>query len=444
MASSSEDRMDAAPGANDRANDSAQFIALTKGQFNDLLASVGVAPRAADTDSSPSFPSFRVDPSSRVGAYKLWDGCPLNVPDDLVQLFLAGWNIPLSLLTVAAVRDQSINLRRSAFNAGMSGRLLEEFNSWHLRDQHLPFPEWCQASLTLIFLFRSLRGVPEGESIEDDPIHQLTEHVLNIATRVNASNWPIFRDYDKRIRLLVWQKRPKGEGMPFSISSIHAPTLDDAENLIGGKSGSASDYAAALSSGWAALVTAPASEIPQLGKRLSDFAAASSAKVTAKDEPPRSAQSSPGKRKAEDDGRPSSPTSAFRPAGSSPFTLRQPVFCVVCRSHTDKHIWHSCPGPYPPDLFPNPPGQSRGWTRKGQSKDICAKYNSGIEEPGSFCVHGHYCSQCGSASCRAIEHGVRQSADASGSGSGPVPLASSSSAPVGFSGLASSSSAKLN
>ncbi|KAE8179266.1 hypothetical protein CF336_g9695 [Tilletia laevis] len=179
---------------------STQQIVFSSEQFQQLFSTaLGAYNKDAEKDEGPSFPSFKVDHSSSIGAYKLWFGCPLTIPDDLVRLFNAGTNLPLSLLTVAAIRDFGINQRRSSFHSKMSDKLLDEFNSWHLRDEFLPFPEWSQAILTLIHLFRSVRGPPpEDEDIEQDPIHQLTEHVLHISTRVNSYNWPIFREYDKR------------------------------------------------------------------------------------------------------------------------------------------------------------------------------------------------------------------------------------------------------
>ncbi|CAD6907540.1 unnamed protein product [Tilletia controversa] len=435
---------------------STQQIVFSSEQFQQLFSSALCAyNKGADKDEGPSFPSFKIDHSSSIGAYKLWFGCPLTIPDHLVRLFNAGSNLPLSLLTVAAIRDFGINQRRSSFHSKMSGKLLDEYNSWHLRDEFLPFPEWSQAILTLIHLFRSVRGPPpEDEDIEQDPIHQLTEHVLHISTRVNSYNWPIFREYDKRIRQLLWAPRPKGVGMPFSISTIHAQTLDDAEVLLHGRSGAAADYGAVLNSAWAAVVSAPPSDIIRVGKRLADLTLPSAAKVSAKDDSSSSKTSTShshtpssstnnnygsnanGKRKAEDDGRSQSPQSSFRGPPTAPPLPRSPMFCIICRIVTDRHIWYLCPGPYPQDLYPNPPGQPRGWTRRGQSKDLCAKYNAGVPEPGMLCLHGHYCSQCGRDTCRAIDHGPRENTGAPSSSATVTvaPTPNTTSNPVGFSG----------
>ncbi|KAE8209037.1 hypothetical protein CF319_g9535, partial [Tilletia indica] len=153
-------------------------VTMSKEVFQDLVdrARAGGAVLGDVRDEVVLHPSFKVGGSSFLATVKVWFGSPLAIPEDLVRAFNAGNNIPLSLLTVAAIRDHGINQRRSVFQPKMTGRLLEEFGTWHSRDEYLPFAEWCQAIFTLIHLFRSVRAVPQDETQEDDPIFQLTEH----------------------------------------------------------------------------------------------------------------------------------------------------------------------------------------------------------------------------------------------------------------------------
>ncbi|KAE8223438.1 hypothetical protein CF326_g8194, partial [Tilletia indica] len=265
-------------------------VHMSNEAFQELVvrARAGGAMLADDRKDAVFHPSFRVGGSTFLATVKVWFGSPLAVPDDLVRAFNAGNNIPLSLLTVAAIRDYGINQRRS---------------------------------------------VPPDETQEDDPIFQLTEHALTIISRVNAYTWPVYREYDKRVRQEIWSARHKGIPVPFRINSLHAPTLDDAELMVRGRSGALADYAAMLESGWSAVVTAHPSEVAKFGKRLNEAHAVTAASV--KEDPlahppqPLGAYSgsrsgATGKRKAADEadaspGRNRSAHQSFQRSVSAPF-----------------------------------------------------------------------------------------------------------------------------
>ncbi|KAE8241359.1 hypothetical protein A4X13_0g7448, partial [Tilletia indica] len=261
-------------------------VTMSKEVFQDLVdrARAGGAVLGDVRDEVVLHPSFKVGGSSFLATVKVWFGSPLAIPEDLVRAFNAGNNIPLSLLTVAAIRDHGINQRRSVFQPKMTGRLLEEFGTWHSRDEYLPFAEWCQAIFTLIHLFRSVRAVPQDETQEDDPIFQLTEHALAIISRANAYAWPVYREYDKRVRQEIWSGRITGAAIPFRINTLHTPTLDDAEMMIKGRNGALADFAAILDSGWSAIVTAQPSEIAKLGRRLNEAHSVPALRI--KEDPP--------------------------------------------------------------------------------------------------------------------------------------------------------------
>ncbi|KAE8219524.1 hypothetical protein CF326_g8940, partial [Tilletia indica] len=321
-------------------------VIMSNATFQELVsqARAGGAVISGDREEAVFHPSFRVSDGASTATVKVWFGSPLAIPDDLVRAFNAGNNIPLSLLTVAAIRDFGINQRRSTFQPKMSGRLLEEFESWHSRDDYLPFAEWCQAIFTLIHLFRSVRAAPPDESPDDDPIYQLTEHALSIISRANAYAWPVYRDYDKRVRQEIWSARHRGVPIPFRINSLHIPTLDDAEVMIKGRGGALADFAAIIESGWSAVVMAPSSEVTRLGRKLDESHSVSAACILEEEVvpagPPQahagyslSRSASTSKRKASEDanGSPNRSRSAhhsFQRSVSAPFfpPSQQPSF----------------------------------------------------------------------------------------------------------------------
>ncbi|KAE8221328.1 hypothetical protein CF319_g5296 [Tilletia indica] len=445
-------------------------VIMSNAAFQELVsqARAGGAVISGDREEAVFHPSFRVSDGASAATVKVWFGSPLAIPEDLVRAFNAGNNIPLSLLTVAAIRDFGINQRRSTFQPKMSGRLLEEFESWHSRDDFLPFAEWCQAIFTLIHLFRSVRAAPPDESPDDDPIYQLTEHALSIISRANAYAWPVYRDYDKRVRQEIWSARHRGVPIPFRINSLHIPTLDDAEVMIKGRGGALADFAAIIESGWSAVVTAPSSEVSRLGRKLDESHSVSAACILEEEMvpagPPQahagyslSRSASTSKRKASEDANgspnrsrsahhsfqrsvsapffppsqqpsfPPSPQPAFPPSqhsgfqpppfpGFTPFQQpsfqrptppgpKGPAFCSVCLAFTSTHVWDSCPGPYPDGLASSPFG--KGWIWKGKLRTACARWNAGTPEPSVTCHFGHYCMQCGQDGCRARDHGTR-------------------------------------
>ncbi|KAE8223641.1 hypothetical protein CF319_g3351 [Tilletia indica] len=460
-------------------------VIMSNAAFQELVsqARAGGAVVAGDREEAVFHPSFRVSEGAFTATVKVWFGSPLVVPDDLVRAFNAGNNIPLSLLTVAAIRDYGINQRRSIFQPRMSGRLLEEFDTWHSRDDFLPFAEWCQAIFTLIHLFRSVRVAPPDESQDDDPIFQLTEHALAIISRANAYAWPVYREYDKRVRQEIWSARHKGVPIPFRINSLHIPTLDDAEIMIKGRVGALADFAALIESGWSAVVTAHSSEVAKFGRKLDEAHSVSSARITEEEVPAGPPQShmgyslsrsaAAGKRKAADDAPasanrtrsahhsfqrsvsapffpssqplafPPQPHSAFQPSPFPGFTPlpqqsfqrstppgpKGPAFCSVCLAFTSSHAWDSCPGPYPDGLASSPFG--KGWIWKGKLRTACARWNAGTPEPNVECHFGHYCMQCGQDGCRARDHGTRDTnGNVLSSGAPPGAVSGAGAAPT--------------
>ncbi|KAL9931777.1 hypothetical protein V8E36_009327 [Tilletia maclaganii] len=417
-----------------------QQLVLTEDVFRRLL---DVRSEKKD-DDPPGFalPSFKVGDSPSSGIHRLWHDCSALIPDDLIQLFSAGVHVPLSLFTLAAIRDFGIHQRRSTFTERMSAKMQEELNSWHQRDNYLPFAEWAQATFTSICLFRSIRVAPEGELPEEDPVHQLTEHAINIVARANSNNWPILREYNRRIRALVWSQAKKGAALPFNISTLNPELIDNVENYIGGKSGAIADAAAAPETGWAAVVQAPAAYIVRVGQRLNQALNPSRFQIAARDDPSPRAYTSvaAGKRKMDDDAfpaqgarpaplQPSFRANSFAGQSSPSVQTQQPAspahpraqqqqkpppsvgtparLYVICRAFTNQHSSGNCPGPYPKGLGLGYYGG--GFRLDGKSQNVCFRWNAGIPEPqGETCRNGHYCPQCGQDGCRSAYHGVRQ------------------------------------
>ncbi|KAE8227930.1 hypothetical protein CF326_g7155 [Tilletia indica] len=423
---------------------SAVFHTFTDKQFQEILASRSVSPtKEPEFKDSPTHPSFDFDASAFSAVVSAFPRSSLDIPDDIVSLFNAHYNIPLSLLTLTAIRDFHVNMRRSVFYPNMTGKTLEEYNAWHLRDTALPFPEWSQAINTLIHLFRSVRVTPEGSTSTSDPITMLSEHILNIGSQVTSLNWPIWREYDIRIRRMIWTKRPKGIGLAFPVDRIHASTLDAAEQATTGKRGSLFDFSALLEAAWFSVISASGAEIARMVKTLNAsmaFAISSLMSRAAPQEVKASTSSSSdvaaGKKRkvehsasAQDIQRPFQAGTTSQPARPPP-----PAFCIVCRVVTDQHSWNRCPGPAPSGLNSVPDG--KGWIWVGKDKRVCAKHNANVSCPGAQCFYGHYCSQCGIDGHRAVNHGFVTPGPSTAAGP-----ASSHAPPPGFLAAASGSGA---
>ncbi|KAL9935923.1 hypothetical protein V8E36_005500 [Tilletia maclaganii] len=177
-------------------------IHFTDEQFEQFMRRITATGRdpAQEKENDPplAHPTLNFDADAAVKIIKLWHDAPFDIPDDIVKLFNAGLNIPLSLLSVAAVRDYAVNARRSTFHPKMTGKLMEEFQSWHTRDDATPF------------LSRSGPRPP-------------TRFCISGAR---------YGEYDKRIRRIIWAPRGEGVGLPFHIRAIHQPTLTAAEAWI--------------------------------------------------------------------------------------------------------------------------------------------------------------------------------------------------------------------
>ncbi|KAL9939997.1 hypothetical protein V8E36_000702 [Tilletia maclaganii] len=334
-------------------------IHFTDEQFEQFMRRITATGRdpAQEKENDPplAHPTLNFDADAAVKIIKLWHDAPFDIPDDIVKLFNAGLNIPLSLLSVAAVRDYAFNARRSTFHPKMTGKLMEEFQSWHTRDDALPFEEWAQASNTLLHLWRSIRVAPEDEPADQNPIQLFLEHFIAVSSQVASVNWPIFREYDKRIRRIIWA--PRGEGNEVVTAST--------SNAL---------------------------------RRMRELA---SAALTFYSQPVAYSVEKGGKRARPNEGS----SSSFRKdgdtsAGSSfPKTLRV-EYCIICRKITGDHQWNKCPGPKPRQLVPS--GDSRGFVWGDRNSKVYAKFNRGDICNIKTCYFGHYCSQCG-----ADDHAAR-------------------------------------
>ncbi|CAD6985577.1 unnamed protein product, partial [Tilletia controversa] len=207
---------------------------LSAEQFAMLLAQVGGSKEKDPAVEDRVISRFLFGATDKSPIIKVWPGAPINISDDVVTLFRAANNIPLSLLTVAAISDFCVHVRRSSFQPKLSGRLLDEFHSWHDRDDYLTFPEWSQPFHSLVQMWRHFRPpVPDEDPNDKD------EH---------------------------------GHGsINFVLSKLNTSTLADAEVTITGKMGSASDFTTIQDSAWWAIVSASGSDIVKLGKKFADL-----------------------------------------------------------------------------------------------------------------------------------------------------------------------------
>ncbi|KAE8195877.1 hypothetical protein CF328_g4301 [Tilletia controversa] len=366
-------------------------LVLSEAQFQQLLARSG-APKD-DAVEERVISKFKAGPAGAAPLVKSWHGSHILVSDDIISLFKAGVNIPLSLLTVAAIQDFRVNARRSAFHPKMVGKLLDEFNSWHSRDDFLPFPDWSQAINTLASLWRHFRPADRDEDPAEDP----------------------------RVRKIVWSDRSREHGLSISLTKINAQILADSELSVAGKIGAASDFSNLGESDWWAIISASGSDILKMGKKVADaFSRAlgsfrSPPTSPSKDRPTTSSSSTAQKRRREDEQpfRASGPPISVNISGIQPFRdpnrprgPTKPTFCVICRHITLDHGWQGCNRPANASLQ----RVGHGWIWPGKPVALCAKFNSGNEELGSVSLWGHYCSQCGQQGHRAIEHGVVASA----------------------------------
>ncbi|CAD6899314.1 unnamed protein product [Tilletia controversa] len=387
---------------------------LSPEQFALLLAQVGGAKEKDPVVEDRVISRFRFGATDKSPLIKVWPGAPINISDDIVTLFRAGNNIPLSLLTVAAINDFRVHVRRSSFQPKMSGRLLDEFQSWHNRDDYLPFPEWSQAFHSLVQMWRHFRPPVPDEDPNEDPVQHFVEHFLIVEARITSQNWPIWREYDKRIRRIIWADAASEQSINFVPSKLNTSILADAEVTITSKMGSASDFTTIQDSAWWAIVSASGSDIVKLGKKFADSVTRA---ISAIRSPPVSPSSKDkGKRKREDDQRPG-PSEPFRGGDSrggdgrssvpyKPLGLNRPLFCIICCCITAEHGWQGCKRPANNIIQ----RQGAGWIWPGAKVGICGKFNAGQEELGSICLYGHYCSQCGKRGHRAIEHGIASEA----------------------------------
>ncbi|CAD6922824.1 unnamed protein product [Tilletia laevis] len=296
----------------------------------------------------------------------------------------------------------------------MSGRLLDEFQSWHNRDDYLPFPEWSQAFHSLVQMWRHFRPPVPDEDPNEDPVQHFVEHFLIVAARITSQNWPIWREYDKRIRRIIWADAASEQSINFVLSKLNSSILADAEVTITGKMGSASDFTTIQDSAWWAIVSASGSDIVKLGKKFADSVTRAISAIRSPPVAPTSKDK--GKRKREDDHRPG-PSEPFRGGDSRggdgrssvPYELpglNRPLFCIICCCITAEHGWQGCKRPANNTIQ----RQGAGWIWPGAKVGICGKFNAGQEELGSICLYGHYCSQCGKRGHRAIEHGIASEA----------------------------------
>ncbi|KAE8188632.1 hypothetical protein CF335_g6846 [Tilletia laevis] len=144
---------------------------LSAEQFAMLLAQVGGSKEKDPAVEDRVISRFLFGATDKSPIIKVWPGAPINISDDVVTLFRAANNIPLSLLTVAAISDFCVHVRRSSFQPKLSGRLLDEFHSWHDRDDYLTFPEWSQPFHSLVQMWRHFRPPVPDEDPNDKDEH---------------------------------------------------------------------------------------------------------------------------------------------------------------------------------------------------------------------------------------------------------------------------------
>ncbi|CAD6972744.1 unnamed protein product [Tilletia controversa] len=367
---------------------------LSPEQFALLLAQVGGSKEKDTAVEDRVISRFRFGATDKSPLMKVWPGAPINISDDVVTLFRAGNNIPLSLLTVAAINDFRVHVRRSSFQPKMSGRLLDEFQSWHNRDDYLPFPEWSQAFHSLVQMWRHFRPPVPDEDPNEDPVQHFVKHFLIVVARITSQNWPIWREYDKRIRRIIWADAASEQSINFVPSKLNTSILADAEVTITGKMGSACDFTTIQDSAWWAIASASGSDIVKLGKKFADSVTRA---ISAIRSPPVSPSSKDkGKRKREDDHRPG-PSEPFRGGDSRGGDGRSAL-------------------PTTPSNAKVPVGSGPAPKSAYVANSMPVKKSS---VPSVSTDTGHYCSQCGKRGHRAIQHGIASEA-AVEAASGPI------------------------
>ncbi|CAD6962127.1 unnamed protein product [Tilletia laevis] len=285
----------------------------------------------------------------------------------------------------------------------MSGRLLDEFQSWHNRDDYLPFPEWSQAFHSLVQMWRHFRPPVPDEDPNEDPVQHFVKHFLIVVARITSQNWPIWREYDKRIRRIIWADAASEQSINFVPSKLNTSILADAEVTITGKMGSACDFTTIQDSAWWAIASASGSDIVKLGKKFADSVTRA---ISAIRSPPVSPSSKDkGKRKREDDHRPG-PSEPFRGGDSRGGDGRS--------SNTDGKGASALPTT--PSNAKVPVGSGPAPKSAYVANSMPVKKSS---VPSVSTDTGHYCSQCGKRGHRAIQHGIASEA-AVEAASGPI------------------------
>ncbi|CAD6944018.1 unnamed protein product [Tilletia laevis] len=297
-----------------------------------------------------------------------------------------------------AVEDRVIS--RFRFGATDKSPLMK---SWHNRDDYLPFPEWSQAFHSLVQMWRHFRPPVPDEDPNEDPVQHFVKHFLIVVARITSQNWPIWREYDKRIRRIIWADAASEQSINFVPSKLNTSILADAEVTITGKMGSACDFTTIQDSAWWAIASASGSDIVKLGKKFADSVTRA---ISAIRSPPVSPSSKDkGKRKREDDHRPG-PSEPFRGGDSRGGDGRS--------SNTDGKGASALPTT--PSNAKVPVGSGPAPKSAYVANSMPVKKSS---VPSVSTDTGHYCSQCGKRGHRAIQHGIASEA-AVEAASGPI------------------------
>ncbi|KAE8228168.1 hypothetical protein CF326_g6911 [Tilletia indica] len=230
-------------------DEAAMSLLLNKAQAQQQssVPSTSKAPaRAAASFRNPSLDFNQADPSSFIG---LWDGAHLPIPYDIRDLFIDNVNIPISMLTVAAVQDFQINGRRNpSIHLPLSTKSRQTLEEWHVRDLVLPPAEWMQASRTFVHLWRFLER-ESGVMDDNSMAARFEQHLVEVQNRVTSTTWPIWLKYDALVRAAIFSGNPDSH-LNFDVTQIHLPTLNIAELSLDLKTGAAVDFSDLPKSGF--------------------------------------------------------------------------------------------------------------------------------------------------------------------------------------------------
>ncbi|KAK0519940.1 hypothetical protein OC842_007273 [Tilletia horrida] len=395
--------------------------------------------KAAAAEKSRTI-SFLHDPRKEDEAIRPWPGSDLQVPRDVVTLARQGVQIPLIWLTAEGIMEASNRGRKLiTFPLDKAGQL--QLQLAHDKDLFLPRGAFSQAMQVLVALWRAV-GPPAGNG-EDSQASLIEELHTSVLARATDEHWPIWRRYTKRVLDTMWEERGENEGIGFDVGAIDEGRLRAAERACFCPPQQADNLTRIGDTMVAQLLRADATAMAAIGARMDELhrmaifnqapahlragattptsprpmrrilpPASPTARHSALAPPPAPAPPSL-KRKERDEApqpfRRALPADPFRAGGGNTtatgradgaHTSRYSAFCTTCLRISSQHSFRNCDKAYSPDLQHG----INGWHWPGRVP-YCHKFNIG--EPcvaGDKCTFGHYCSACGSDTCRATRH----------------------------------------